>query len=47
MEALKKVEEEVLAVEHEIEAQLVTHNTVGSVTIPSTPPLAVSCHARC
>ena len=42
MEALKKVEEEVLAVEHEIEAQLVTHNTVGSVTIPSTPPLAVS-----
>ena len=39
---IKKVEEEVLAVEHEIEAQLVTHNTVGSVTIPSTPPLAVS-----
>ena len=28
MEALKKVEEEVLAVEHEIEAQLVTHNTI-------------------
>ena len=42
MEALKKVEEEVLAVEHEIEAQLVTHDTVGSVTIPSTPPLSVS-----
>ena len=42
MSVLKNLEEEIVAVEHGIEAQLVTHDTVGSVTIPSTPPLSVS-----
>jgi hypothetical protein len=39
MEALKGVEETIVA---DVSKALVTQNTVGSVTIPSTPPFDVS-----